>query len=206
MDEIPTAPLLRTVLEQSGRLLARRQDGRLADRAGQLYFDFATYHEQVIAQPEPTTWTVEEWFELGYREEEAGRLNEAVTAYQHALLTGGPNADVCYNLATVLSLLGRRGQAAERFRQAVEIDPRYAEAWNGLGVMLEELGQLEESLVTYRAALQLRPGYADAHYNLADLLDAMGRQSEARPHWHAYLSQDAKSMWAEYAKQRVFGT
>jgi tetratricopeptide (TPR) repeat protein len=205
MDELPTAPTLRTVLEQNGRLLTRQND-RLADPSGQLYFDFATSQAQGIVHPNPRTRTSEEWFELGYREEEAGRLNEAVSAYQQALLIGGPDADVCYNLATVLATLGRKSQAAERFRQAVEVDRRFAEAWNGLGVVLEALGQLEESLNAYRTALQVRPGYADAHYNLADLLDTMGRPSEACPHWQAYLSQDATSKWANHASQRLSGT
>jgi tetratricopeptide (TPR) repeat protein len=203
MDDVSTAPELRTILEHNGWLLARRQDGRLADQEGQLYFDFASCRVQPIAQPEPPTTTAQDWFEHGYQEEQAGRLNEAARAYQQALLIGGPDADVCFNLATVLCALDRKEPAAERFRQAVELDPRFAEAWNGLGVVLEQLGRPQESVAAYRAALQVCPGYADAHYNLADLLESLGRQRDARRHWQAYLSQDAASKWAAYAKRRL---
>jgi len=110
MDELPQAPSLRTVLEQNGRLLARRQDGWLADPPGQLYFDFATYHTQGIRHPVPRTRTAEEWFDPGYWKEKAGHLDEAVSAYQPALLTSGPNADVCCNLATVAATR-KRGEA-----------------------------------------------------------------------------------------------
>lgn len=200
--EQPLAQL--AALEQSGQLLVRLEEGQLAESTGQLHFDFASQERPVLAEASRGPSTAEEWFALGCEHDQAERLTEAADCYRQALLIGGPDADVCFNLANVLHALGRKEQAAERYRQAVEIDREFVEAWNNLGNVLAELGQREEAVVAYRGAVELNPLYADAHYNLADLLDQLGRDTEARPHWQAYLRHDGRSEHAHYARARLY--
>jgi len=201
--EHPLAQL--TILERSGRLLVRLENGLLAEPTGQLHFDFSA-QPQISALSLPArTESPETLFDRGYAAEEAGDFAEAAHAYREALLAGGPEAEGCFNLANVLYALGQKAQAGERFRQAVELNPTFCEAWNNLGTVLCELSEPDEALRAYRKALQLDPLCSDAHYNLADMLDGLGRHLEARPHWQSYLRQDPTGPWAEHARARLKG-
>ena len=73
-------------LEEGGPLLVRLQDGGLAEPTGQRRLDFATERP---SQPRPLrSRAMDEWFEVGIREEEGGRLQNAAEAYRKALATG----------------------------------------------------------------------------------------------------------------------
>src|SRR5262245_25591418 len=114
------------LLERDGQLMVRLDEGLLAEATGQLQFDFEC--KEPLEQA-PQIHTAEEWFELGCAEEEAERWTEAAAAYRQALLLGGPDAAICFNLGNVLYALDQKGQAAERFRQAVELKADFPEAW-----------------------------------------------------------------------------
>jgi tetratricopeptide (TPR) repeat protein len=208
------------LIEQNGQLLMRLGDGQLVDPSGQLHFDFEgqngteevedTRQETgVRSQNSAATRNAgaicsrDDLWQKGCALETAGRLHEAAAAYREALLQGGPDVSVCFNLANVLYGLGQLGQAAERYRQAVELDHDCVEGWNNLGNVLLELGHAEEALAAFGRALQVLPAYADAHYNLADALEQVGRFSEARRHWKEYLRQEPLGAWADYARRRL---
>lgn len=118
------------LLERDGQLMVRLDEGQLAETTGQLQFDFEA---SILPEPSQNVRTAEEWFELGCIEEEAERWMEAVAAYRQALSLGGPDPITCFNLGNVLYALDQKGQAAERFRQAVELQADFVEAWNNLG-------------------------------------------------------------------------
>ena len=105
------------LLEKNGHVLVRLEEG-LVEPSGQLYFDFGA--GEAILQVQPTS--AEQWFETGCQHEAEGFLDEAAHAYRQALLVGGPDADIGFNLANVLYALGQQEEASERYRQVVEID------------------------------------------------------------------------------------
>jgi Tfp pilus assembly protein PilF len=166
------------LLEKNGQLLVRLEEG---------------------LQVQPTS--AEQWFETGCQHEEEGFLQEAVDAYRQALLVGGPDADICFNLANVLYALGQHEEASERYRQVVEIDLHHAEAWNNLGIVLTELKRFDDAVESFRQAIDLN--YLDAHYNVADLLESMGRGLHAHEHWQAYLRHEPHGPWSKYARSRM---
>jgi Tfp pilus assembly protein PilF len=65
------------------------------------------------------------WRQRAHYLEDAGELEAAELAYRQALLEEGPDPEVCFNLGNVLHALGRKEQAAERYRQVVELDTDY---------------------------------------------------------------------------------
>ena len=209
------APLVQLgIIERSGTLLVRMEQGQLTDPEGQMHFEFTPSRPNMDSAPnadeQPAAFkldsvprTPEWWFDRGCQQEEAGDLKDAVNSYRQALLLGGPSADVSFNLANVLYALGQKAQASERYRQAVELDPEFIEAWNNLGIALAELKQCDDALWAYRKALELDPHYADAHYNLADCLDRNGCTTDARAHWEAYTRLDPASPWGNYAQGRL---
>src|SRR5262249_25227832 len=153
-------PLLQlSLLEQDGQLLVRLPDG-LADASGQRYFDFDELLDPLEVTLSRQPATAEELFEQGCRHEEGGHFNEAVEAYRYALLMGGPNATICFNLANVLNAAGNKEQAVERYYQAVELNRGDADAWNNLGVVLAELGRTREGIAAFKQVLAIDIDYA----------------------------------------------
>src|SRR5262249_12429586 len=109
-----------------------------------------------------------------------------------------------FDLASVLTKLGRLPQAIERYLQAVELDPDYTDAWNNLGILQADTGDLDAACHAFRRALALTRDDARVHYNLADALVAMGFFDEARQHWQAYLRHDRMGTpWSDYARERL---
>jgi tetratricopeptide (TPR) repeat protein len=196
-------PLLQlAILQQNGELLVRLDDG-LADTSGQRHFDFDDASEpSEVSLPQPPV-TAEQQSEQGWLHEECGRLDEAAESYRQALLLGGPNPTICFNLANVLTAMGQKERAVERYFQVVELNPADMDAWNNLGVVLAALGRTREALAALEQVLAIDADYADVHYNLADLLDETGHETEAAVHWHAYSAKDDSGPWARHARERL---
>jgi tetratricopeptide (TPR) repeat protein len=184
------------IVEKHGRLLVRLESG-LVEPSGQMYFDFGDDPSIIDARPA----TAEEWFQLGCQHEEDGALDDAIHAYREALLTGGPHADTCFNLANALYAVGRKEEASERYRQAVELQRDQAEVWNNLGVALGDLGQCGNAESAFHKAIQL--GFTDAQFNLAILQERQGRNTEARQHWKVWLRDARRGARSEYARARL---
>lgn len=189
-------------LGDGGPLLVRLQDGGLAEPGGQLRLEFASGHAPARARPLRSR-AKDEWFEVGIRAEEDGRLQPAEEAYRKALATGGPKPEICFNLGNTLYAMDRKVEAIKAFTDAVDVDPQYVEAWNNLGNALSECNRPKEAISAYGRALVLEPYYADAHYNLAETLAGSGRMKLAREHWRSYLRLDPHSPWAEDVRSRL---
>jgi tetratricopeptide (TPR) repeat protein len=182
------------------RVVVRTPDGRLVEPNGQLWFDFAA----AGAGPGrrlPQLRSPQEWFQVGVDAEAAGRFEEAIRAYQHAMPAA--SAEVHFNLGNCHYNQRQRAQAAVQFASAIALAPDYAEAWNNLGVVRGELGERRSAIEALQQALRLVPHYADAHYNLAEALAVTGDFDGARRHWRAYLTYDPNSRWAEQVRKRL---
>ncbi|MGK0202855.1 MAG: tetratricopeptide (TPR) repeat protein [Planctomycetota bacterium] len=182
------------------RVTVRAPDGRLVESTGQMLFDFAAAAE-AEAEPLPQLRSAQDWFAIGVDAEAAGRLEDAVRAYEHALPVG--SAETHFNLGNCYYELRRRKEAVDQFAAAIARAPDYAEAWNNLGIVRGEVGDREGAVVALGRALDIVPHYADAHYNLAEALAVVGDLERARKHWRAYLTFDPNSGWAEQVRQRL---
>lgn len=147
--------------------------------------------------------TSDEWFELALELEDAEHLEEAARAYREALRSGGPSAEIAFNLGNVHYSLGRTEEALSRFEQAVEIDPEYAEAWNNLASVHAQFEEWDEAIAAGQRAVELSPEFLDAHYNLAEALHGAGRTPEARQHARRYLQADPRSPWANRLRRNL---
>ena len=203
------APLHQLSLLEDGQLLVRLEDGELAEADGQLRIDFERPPQPAPEATRPAMRlhagpsTAAQWYEQAVAQEAAGYLADAVESYRQALLLGGPDADVCFDLAHALAAMGRRERAAERYAQVVELRPKFSDAWNNLGAVLAELGHHDQACEAFRRALETDPQDSRALYNLADTLDEMGFAAEAATHWQAYLKHDRTSRWAQHARLKL---
>jgi tetratricopeptide (TPR) repeat protein len=191
---------------RDGRVLFRSEHGLIQDD-GQLHLEFADGAEASpvsLRVDQPTT--AEEFFADGVAAEVDENLERAAECYRNALRAGGPDAQICFDLAGVLMNLGHKYQALERYLQTVEINPQHGDAWNNLGVLMAELDRQEEACAAFREAVVLQPRNTRALYNLADCLDELGKDKEARESWEAYLRLDNTSEYAAYARKRLRAT
>ena len=93
----------------------------------------------------------------------AGRMAEAVTGYERAILLNPNHAEAHNNLATALLALGRTQDAVERFCQALSLQPDYSDALNNLAVALIAQGRIADGVLCYERVIALNPGRADIH-------------------------------------------
>jgi tetratricopeptide (TPR) repeat protein len=108
---------------------------------------------------------------------------DSETLFAHAVAATKPNAIARINLGIALEERGRRAEALEQYREALNIEPNRAQAHNNLANVLDELGQTNEALAEYRAALRLNPNAPLAHLNLGTLLVKLGQFDEAMGHY-----------------------
>jgi tetratricopeptide (TPR) repeat protein len=202
--------LMLEACDESARIRVRLPDGRIAEPDGQFLLDFneesskkariKKWHPSAEFQSSDSE-AADKWFAAGVLAEENGRFEQAVEAYERALLAGGLQAETCFNLGNIFYSLDRKAEAAQRYLQAVELETEYVEAWNNLGNALAELERLDEAVRAYETALRFEPNYADAHWNLAETYEQLGHKEKAREHWQCYLREDPHSCSAEQVRR-----
>lgn len=88
---------------------------------------------------------------------EAGRLDEARTAYQRALAASPQSPFLLRELAAVERRAGDLDAALEHARRSVEIEPTEARSHVLVGEILEARGELARAVETYESALAIDP-------------------------------------------------
>jgi len=119
------------------------------------------------------------WNLLGAAFKAQGKLEEAIAAYNKALLIKPDYAEAYNNMGNALTDQGKPDEAIAAFNKALLIKPEYAEAHNNMGNALTDQGKLEEAIAAYNKALLIKPEYAEAHNNMGNALRAQGKPDEA---------------------------
>ena len=186
------------MLEDSGRLLLRYDDGGLMESSGQLQFDFAT-DADAASLPSRGTPTADELFDDALELHDTRPLRRGRERLPRAIELDPRDPVLYFNLANVHYEQGHLDDSAAAYLAATQHDPAYVEAWNALGCVLSQLGRSKEAIVALRRAVELVPDYGDAHYNLASELESQGESQAAREHWRRYLQLDSTGPWADTA-------
>lgn len=205
--ERPEHALLQLEVLAGGGVAVRQADGGLREPSGQLRLDFEGLGAEpadpapagrLVAGPAPV-----DPLERGLDAEAEGRLADAAAIYSAAHEAGDDRAELSFNLANVLFVLGEPARAAELLLAAVERDKTFVEAWNNLGIVLDSLGRRREAVLAYSQALAVDPDYADAHFNLGDTFSALGDAVGAARHWTRYLAVDPLGPTADAVRARI---
>lgn len=212
-------PLAQLSIIVEGKQLLLRQGEGLIDPGGQRRIDFDALEHAAGEPPGGAAETVPlsmpldadpeqletpaEMLRYAAMLEDEGQLPAAVEMYRAALTSGGPRAEVCFQLAELLYRLGDVSAARERYYMAIELDEDYVEARANLGCVLAEVGQPDLAVAAFQGTLSLHYDYPDVHYHLARTLDDLGRSEEAQRHWEEFLRLAPDSPWADEAWQRL---
>jgi tetratricopeptide (TPR) repeat protein len=90
-----------------------------------------------------------------------------------------PTADELFDEALELHDSGRHADAAEKYRMAIELDPKDPVLYFNLANVNYELGCLEDSATAYLEATQRDPHYVEAWNGLGCVLSQLNRSKEA---------------------------
>jgi tetratricopeptide (TPR) repeat protein len=74
---------------------------------------------------------------------------------------------------------GRAGSAAEKFDEAVRLDPSFAEAWNSLGLVSYERRDYARAAEMHKRAVLVKPDFVEALSNLGTDFLFLGRFPDA---------------------------
>ncbi len=154
----------RSALERAPNYtLARANLGNLLMDAGRFDEGVAAYEEGIALDPK----NAELMNGLGWRFEQKGDRDRALSWYGRALDTAPNFPAARINRANLLIALGRLGDAEKDARAAVEQSPQSAQALFILGNIYALSGRRDEAAAQYRHALELDPSLTAAKDNLA---------------------------------------
>lgn len=167
---------------------------RAALRHGDLNAAVAAAKALVGEQPDHSIG----FFLLGMAVAETGQIARAVPLIQ-AAVERGPQAEHLAQLARLLILLRRDGEAADAARRAMILAPSDPLTLDTIGCVLARLGDHEASLVPFGAAVLHAPDNLDYRYNLAAACGFTGQVDQARTHYAAILDTEPGNARAHYA-------
>ena len=120
---------------------------------------------------------------LGLCYEAAGRLDDAVPTYRHAVDLNRQGRPMSpwppLNLGTLLVKLEQLDDAEKYLRESLRADPKFAQAHYEFGVLLEKLGRDEEAIRELEQAAALDSAYAQPHYALGRIYRRAGNAAKA---------------------------
>lgn len=144
--------------------------------------------ERLVAEPDTERWLVTGLLEdLGLALARAGRFDESIATFERAIELGWDVVpDGRCEIARVLLLAGRHGEADVLWRELREADPDEVWTLNAGGFAYSEAGHHEEALEWLTAALRLELDRDDAERIVDQLSDerrrvlrALGRDRDA---------------------------
>jgi tetratricopeptide (TPR) repeat protein len=118
-------------------------------------------------------------FQDAVRHHRAGRLREAISAYENLLRRTPDDADILQLLGVALAQLDRHADGVRFLARSVELEPNRTSVLLNLARALHTLGREAEALEVCNRALALDASLAGAYQTRAAALAALGRADEA---------------------------
>lgn len=109
---------------------------------------------------------------------QAGRLQDALIAYQEVLKREPAHVEAMVSLASLYLQLDRLQDSAQLFQRALQLQPRHLLALHNYGMCLQRQKQFEQALEQFSLALEVAPNYELAHKNKIAILAILGRQDD----------------------------
>ncbi len=137
---------------------------------------------------------------------QAGKLDEAATAYEAAVAADPGNVDVYIELGDVYFSQRRYKDAARVFHATIERDAGYALGWYNLAHAQSRDNDHAGAVRSYREYIRLRPSDPDPYYGLGLSLKAAGDSKGAIEALHTYLNMERRpesQRWLDRARHEL---
>ena len=138
---------------------------------------------------EPVTSPATQNLQLGQDHYTAGRIDDAIVAFQAGLDATGSDqagspaymiADLHANLGNVHLQRGHFNLASGSYRTALRLAPHLTSCWCNLGDVHLKTGRAQDAIPLYLQALKLDPAHWEARINLVEALMATRQYPAAR--------------------------
>lgn len=125
---------------------------------------------------------------MGQIEKKRGNIAEAEKYYRRAIASldaksqrffGLDDLGAYYFLAEILDETGRKTEALDIFKRAVDRAPQLAEPHHNYALELQKTGNVDEAVKQLQEAIRLEPTYIHSPYILAGIFAERGRLKEA---------------------------
>jgi tetratricopeptide (TPR) repeat protein len=176
---------LPVTIEAQARAALKRRDLPSAAKAAQTL---------IAENPDQATG----YFLLGIAAAESGQVAKAVPLIEAAVARDA-NAEHLAQLAKLLILLRRDGEAADAAEKALELGPDTPLTLDTIGCVFARLGRHEESITPFAKAAAGEPGNLEYRYNLAAANGFTGRTEEASELYEEILAKEPGNARAHYA-------
>lgn len=100
------------------------------------------------------------WFEIGLQAVVAKKWNEALNAFNKAIMLNPQNAEAYFNRGNVYDELGDYKQAVTDYNKAIKLNPIYADAYLNRGFAYNNLGKLNKAVADIKKAAKLGNNFA----------------------------------------------
>jgi tetratricopeptide (TPR) repeat protein len=144
-----------------------------------------------------------DWNNQGNSYYNAGRYEEALTAFTNAVSLEPGNAVYWNNRGNTLCQLGRNEEAIIAFNKAIDLDPNFVSAWNSKANALDSLNRYVEALAAYNTVIELDPNEAVVWNNKGNTLYRLGRYEEALTAFSKAIELDPNNAEAKRNKENV---
>ncbi len=136
-------------------------------------------------------------YNLGNRYSREGRLSDAVTEYEAALVAEPNYAEAHNNLGTVLLRQGKFDKAILHHEAAARLQPEFLYVFN-LANALADARKFSQAVATYQNALTKNPKSSEAYHNLGLALQAVGQGEQAAAAFRAAIQLQPDYESAEF--------
>jgi predicted TPR repeat methyltransferase len=164
----------------------------VAHRAGRLVEAETGYQEVLRRHPgEPKALHF-----LGLLQFHRGDLETGIGCVLHSLRVEPRNARAWNDVGGMLIAVGRKADAKDAYRRAIQVAPGDAEGWYNLGICLSKEDDLEGAISSLREAIVRAADYSRAYEALGTLLYQLGRTLEAErvySDWYAREPSNARA-------------
>jgi len=135
--------------------------------------------EKPPPKPQPIPKEALDAYNLGVDHVDAGRMTDAIAAFQQAIKAKPDFAKAWLNLGVAYGRSGQIAEAIAAYQQTIKLQPDFADAWCNLGNRYDQSGRTRDAITALREAVKIKPDFAIAWYNLGNAYGHAGQTDEA---------------------------
>lgn len=106
------------------------------------------------------------YYDLGISYYDKGNIDEAISAWEIAIIVNPEFAAAYYNLGNAYEEKGLLKEAMSAWEKVIEITPFDIDVYFNMGVAYSKRGMFREAIKTFRKAIEINPEDPDTHYSL----------------------------------------